>query len=228
MKKATSLLMALTLVTASAWAAIQNPPPGGGPSGPPPNGPQQGRRGNNLMFIVRMPTVQVHLNLTQAQKDAISELPPPPPGGPGGPPPGGGQGGPGGPAPGGGPGGPGGPPPGGGQEPPSPLANILSQQQMNRLRQLGLQFDAPMTMLDPRHAGDLHLTPQQRQSINQAIHANNPPPQPGQHFTFAQMQARKLAAYNASWAILTPEQKGAWNQKVGVRFTNWVEPPRPE
>ena len=254
MKKATLLLMALTLVTANALAVVQNPPGGGpgGPGGPPPHGPQQGR-GGNLIFIVRMPTVQTHLNLTQAQKNAIAALPPPPGGGHGGPPGGGGQGGPppggggqggpppgggghGGPPPGGGGqggpppggGGQGGPPPGGGNEPPNPLAEILNQQQMNRLKQLGLQFDAPMTMLDPRNAGELHLTQPQRQSIHQAIQTHMPPPQPNQHFTFAQMQSRKLAAFNAAWAILTQEQKDSWDHKVGPKFTNWVEPPRPQ
>lgn len=99
---------------------------------------------------------------------------------------------------------------------------------MNRLKQLGLQFDAPMTMMDRRMADELHLTQQQRQSIGEAIRTNNPPPQQGQpRPTFAQMQARKLAAFNAAWAILTAEQKASWNQKVGPAFTNWVEPPHP-
>ena len=116
----------------------------------------------------------------------------------------------------------------GGQQPQSPLAGILNQQQMNRLRQLGLQFDAPMTIVDQRMANELNLTQQQRQSIHQAIQANNPPPQPNQpRPTFAQMQQRKTAAFNAAWGILTQEQKDSWNQKVGARFTNWVEPPHP-
>lgn len=100
---------------------------------------------------------------------------------------------------------------------------------MSRLRQLTLQFDAPMTFMDPRAGQQLQLTQQQRQSIHAAIQQHMPPPQPNQApQTFAQMQAKKLAAYNAAWPILTATQKSAWNTMTGAAFTNWVQPPAPQ
>lgn len=152
------------------------------------------------MFVIRMSTVQQHLRLTAQQIQAINALRPPL-GGPGG--------------------------PGGGDEG-GPLGDILNQAQIARLKQLALQFDAPMTMLDRRQGRVLNLTEQQRQAIDQAIRDNMPRPQQGQEPpSFAAMQQAKDNARAAAWAVLSDAQKAAWNNLVGVAFNNWVEVPRP-
>lgn len=226
--------MALITVVMSLTATTFAQNPGGGPPGG--GGPGQGQRqmrnqGSGPMFVIRMSTVQTHLRLTQDQIEEINNLRGPGgpgggPGGPGGGPggPGGGPGGPGGP--GGGPGGPGGS--GGGQPPRNPLADILNEQQVKRLNELVLQWDAPMTMLDPRHGQALELTENQRQRIDQIIRENMPRPEPGtEPPTFQQMLQRKRTAKEAAMQVLTNEQRQTWNRLTGAAFTNWVEPPRP-
>lgn len=266
-------LMITTIVTTSD---AQRGPGGGGQGGPQQGGPgggggmRQRNQQSGPMYIIKMSTVQAHLNLTQAQKDSIAALRPPQggQGGPGGGGPGGpgGQGGPGGSGGGqGGPqgGGPGGPGGNGGQRP-NPLAEILNENQMNRLNQLALQFDAPMSIMDRKSAQELVLTAAQKQELDTIIKNAFPRPQggpggggqggpggPGGNGggqggpggsggngggqggprptppTFAEMQAKKLAAFNLAWDVLTAVQKEKWNTMTGAKFTNWVEVPRP-
>lgn len=243
-------LMITTIVTTSD---AQRGPGGGGQGGPQQGGPggggmRQRNQQSGPMYIIKMSTVQAHLSLTQAQKDSIAALRPPQggQGGPGGGGPGGpgGQGGPGGNGGGqGGPqgGGPGGPGGNGGQRP-NPLAEILNENQMNRLNQLALQFDAPMSIMDRKSAQELALTTAQKQELDTIIKNAFPRPQggpggpggPGGNGgprptppTFAEMQAKKAAAFNLAWDVLTAVQKEKWNTMTGAKFTNWVEVPRP-
>lgn len=119
---------------------------------------------------------------------------------------------------------------------------------MRRLRQLALQFDAPMTFLDPRVAQELELSAEQRQGIDRAIQAHMPrPPRPGNgqggpgqggpgqggpgqggpRPTFAQMQAAKAAAFEQAWSLLSAAQKAEWREMVGAAFTQWEDPGQP-
>lgn len=174
---------------------------GGGQAGP--QGPRMGQRmgRNSGMMLIQMKSVQAELKITAEQLEKINTMRPmgprggnqPPQGGPGfggpqgGPPQGGPQGGPGF---GGGQGGPrqggqGGPQAGprqGGQAggPQNMLAGILNEGQMKRLDQLAAQFDAPMTMLEPRHADRMELTEEQRQSLDKIIQEFMPRQQFGQ------------------------------------------------
>jgi hypothetical protein len=63
---------------------------------------------------------------------------------------------------------------------PMPFADILNEGQQKRLTQLMLQFDAPMTLLDPRHGEALNLSEDQRQEIGQIIQEMMPRPPMGQ------------------------------------------------
>ncbi|HRF59211.1 MAG TPA: hypothetical protein PLH94_04770 [Fimbriimonadaceae bacterium] len=199
-KRLFSIVVSLALV----GAAFAQPGQGGPPPGPGgPGGPGRGRPGGSVMLIIRMNTVQSHLQLTRAQIDQINALRPPQPGG-------GGQGG------------------GGGRPPQDPLKDLLNANQLSRVKQLALQFDAPMTLLDRRIAGELNLTEEQRQDIDEAIRENMPRPEPGgDRPTFAQMQAAKARAFTAAYAVLNGTQKTKWGELTGAAFTNWVEPPRP-
>ena len=216
----------------------------GNPGGPPPGqGQHQQGMFHSIFLLIKMPSVQQHLQLTQQQIQAVNALQPPPPpqgggpggGGPGGPPPGGGPGnggpgggGPGGPPPGGGPGnggpgggGPGGPPPGGGPgnggpgggQAGGPLAQILNQVQMKRLHQLALQFDAPMTFLGPPAGPALQLTQEQRLSIHNIIQTTMPHPQPGQ-------QPPTWAEMQAAKANAFQQ---AWAKLTQTQKTKWGE-----
>lgn len=179
-------------------------PPAGGPGqggfqgGPPQGGPggMQMRRGGmqSGMMLVQMKSVQKELNLTADQIQKISNLRPPmggPGGGPGGPPPievegfelqgppqgGQGQGGQRGGFQGGPPREVQGRPLQGGPQGPNPmdqLGKILNDGQMKRLHQLMLQFDAPMTMLDPKNGEALNLSDEQRQAIQKIIQDTMP------------------------------------------------------
>lgn len=185
-------LCAMAVLSASALA--QGGPGQGGPGGPPPMQSPGMRRMDSRLMLIQMKSVQQELKLTQDQLVAIQKIQPPMigGGGPGGPPapgqgrpPRGGQGGQGGPPQGGfGPGG-GGPPQGGfdGPMPAGPLDEILSETQLHRLKQLQLQFDAPMSMLDPRSGETLKLSEAQRQKLDEIIQAAFPrrmgPPPPG-------------------------------------------------
>jgi hypothetical protein len=188
------LALAAVLAGSLAMSAFAQAGPGGqgGQGGRPPmapGGPQGGMRqgpGRSLGLLIRMSSVQRELKLTQEQIQKINEMrprqggpgqPPMPPGNPG-------QGGQGGrpPVPPGGQGGQEGP---GGRRPGAPgngpLAEILNETQMKRLQQLAIQFDAPMTLLDPRTGRQLNLSEQQREQISQIIRENGlEPPRPPQ------------------------------------------------
>lgn len=169
----------------------------------------------------------------------------PPQGGPGGQQ-GGFDGGPGGPPPDGQPGGPppqgfrdqGGPPPQGQGRGPGdrgahgpdggPLAKILSAEQMARLKQLGLQFEAPMSFLQPDVAKQLGLDEDQRQQIDAIIREHmRPPQQGGQRPDWKTMMANKASAFKEAFAKLNDNAQQAWTRLTGKPFSNWEEPKRP-
>lgn len=205
-------IVGLALMTLVGSAIAQQ---GGG--NPPPPPPQ----GDPRIFVVKMSTVQEHLQLTAEQIQRINDLRPPGPGGPGG-------GGPGGGGPGGG--GPGGGGPGGGgngQPPQDPLANILNQNQLKRLHQLTLQFNAPMSVMWRNVGPQLQLTEDQRHQIDEIIRTNVPPPNPQQPPNWNEMQQAKAHAWELVRAVFTQAQAQKWNQLAGPAFTNWVQPPPP-
>ena len=132
---------------------------------------------------------------------------------------------------------------------PNPLADILTREQMKRLDQLGLQFDAPFSITTPKVADQLELTQDQHEQIGQIIQQSVPrpqgdrqgpgggqgdrqgPPQGGQgqrppQMNWADMQAKKATATRAVLAVLTNEQKQTWRQLTGTPFTAWEEPKR--
>lgn len=223
--KTTNTILAVAILAAASLCSAQpgGGPPGGGPGGGPGGrgGPGQMGGPRSGMMLLQMSTVQSELKLTAEQIEKINAFRPPQ-GGPGQGPRN--QGGP----PGGEPGNqrpPQGPPPEGRGD--DPLASILSESQASRLKQLTLQFDAPMTMLDRNVAEQLELTQEQRESIHQAIQSNMPRPEPGaERPTFSQSQAMKAKALNAVMALLTSTQKQKWSAMTGPAFTKWVEPAR--
>lgn len=245
-------LCAMALLSGSVLA--QGGPGQGGPGGPPPmQGPGM-RRMDSRMILIQMKSVQQELKLTQEQISAIQKIHPPM--GPGGPPPQGGQGRPpqggppqGGPPQGGfGPGG-GGPPQGGFDGPmhKSPLDDILNDGQSERLKQLQIQFDAPMSMLDPRQGEALKLSETQRMKLDEIVQSAFPRPMrpqggpgqagpgqggpsqpqpgqgPGQPMTWQERQAKKAAAYRQALAILNENQRSVWKSLTGAEFTKWEE-----
>lgn len=131
---------------------------------------------------------------------------------------------------------------------------ILDKKQTDRLNQLAIQFDAPMTMVDPRNAGKLDLSDDQIQQIHEVIAEKMPRPQggpggqPGQpgpggqrgqgaqgggqpgmppQGNWKDMMAKKAEATKAVMAILTSDQKATWAKMTGKAFTAWEEPKRP-
>lgn len=91
-----------------------------------------------------------------------------------------------------------------------------------------LQFDAPMTILDPRNGEQLNLTEDQREQIQQIIQQQMPRPERGSEPpAWAEQMRKKAAATRAALAVLSGEQRQTWNQLTGVAFTNWEEPRRP-
>lgn len=249
--KARSAAVAILLCTAIVPALAQQP---GGPGGEgrPPRGPGNALGQLVRMGTVQK---ELQLTQNQIQQINELRPPQGGPGGPGrgpdGPPP---QGGPGGGGPGGPPnggqggfgGGPGGPPqdgqagpggPGGfaggavGQRGPggmqnNPLAKILTPDQMGRLKQLGLQFEAPMSFLQPDVSDALGLDDSARQSIDQIVRKHMVPPQQGQRPDWKTMMANKAAAFKEAYATLSGEAKQAWSKLTGKAFTNWEEPKR--
>lgn len=222
------ILTSLALIAAFAASVVAGAQDGPPPGGPPPGGrpPGQRRGPDATMQVVHMSTVQKHLNLTKEQIEKIDALRPPgPPRGPDGPPRGGGEMGP--------------PPRGERMEPPpgpdlqggppkdNPLAKILNTDQMERLGQLALQYDAPMSMLRPDVARRIGLTDGERQQIDGVIRENLPRPEPGQRPDWKEMQRRKAAALAQALAILDNDQKRAWSALIGVKFENWEEPKPP-
>lgn len=233
------MMIALAIATVSSSFAQRGGGGGQGQGGPGGGGPGMGQRGpkqgNSGMMLIKMSTVQQELHLTAAQIEAVNALRPPQ-GGPGGGGPGGGggQGGNGGGGPrGGGQGGPrGGGPGGGGQGGPppedgGPLKDILNETQLARLKQLDLQFNMPMSIMDPRSGRTLELTEAQRDSIDQIIRTEMPRPDREERPTWAQQQAAKARATTRVLAVLTSEQKTAWNRIIGAAFSRWEEPRRP-
>ena len=177
-----ALSAALAGVMAASAFAQAGP---GGPGGPGGAG-QPGQRGqmrgmmDSSMIVIRMSTVQRHLELSAAQIERINALPRM----------GGGRAQPG--EAGAGPGGQAGQRRQGqagagaaqggqagqrrqagqaqpGAPRPDPLADILSARQMTRFRQLVAQHDSPMSMLRPEHAQRLQLSQEQRQQIMELL-----------------------------------------------------------
>ncbi len=234
MKKTLILsLVAASLVLGTSMASIaqqQGGGPRGGGRGPEMGGPRGGQRGpGGGMMLIQMSTVQKELKLTSAQLQAIQDLRPPQDGG--GPRGGGREGG--------------GPGAGGPGEPgKGPLDEILSNEQHNRLQQLVMQFNAPMSMLDPRVAEQLNLTDSQVQTIESLVQDLRPGRGPGQggprgggqgqgqgqggeRPDWNTMQAKKAAAYEKAWNALSQAQQAEWGKIVGKAFTAWEEPTRP-
>lgn len=191
-------VVGLALMTLFGSAVAQQ---GGGNPPPPP-------QGDPRIFVVKMSTVQQHLQLTAEQIQRINDLRPPGPGGPGGGH-GGGNGG------------------GNGQPPQDPLAAILSQNQMKRLMQLTLQFNAPLCVMWRNVGEQLQLTPDQHREIDQIIRANIPPPNPQQPPNWNEMQQAKAHAWELVRAQFTQAQIEKWGQLAGPAFNNWVQPPPP-
>ena len=260
------IAIGITLFGAIAPVVAQQVAPARGPDS---QGRQQ-RGGNSMGMIVRMSTVQKELRLTQKQITVINELRPPQgQGGFGGPPPQG-QGGQGGfgdrpPQGQGGQHGFEGPPPQsrdgqhGFEGPPpqgqggqtmreNPLAKILDENQLHRLQQLSLQFDAPMSFLRPEVGKEMEFGEDQRQSILQIIQETMPRqmdgsrpgqgqnpgtqgpgqrPGQGQTVDWASMQAKKQAAFQRAFALLNGDQKSMWTKLTGKTFKDWEEPKRP-
>lgn len=99
---------------------------------------------------------------------------------------------------------------------------------MNRLKQLMTQFDAPMTIVDPRNGERLQLTEDQLDQIHQIIQSQLPRPERGsEQPAWAEQMRKKASATRAALAVLTAEQKQIWSQMTGVAFTAWEEPRRP-
>ena len=213
MKRISKFLFSAMLAVAAGAALAQPqggpPPPGGHGRGGPGRGP------NSSEMILRMTSVQKELRLSADQIRQIEEMRPPPPGRPpqGGPPPGDMP-----------------PPPGHDGPPPldsprhDPFKSILKPEQLGRLKQLALQFDAPMTMLDPRNGKELKLTQNQREEIDAIIREKLPRPERGaERPSWSDQQTRKSAATKAVMAILTATQKETWSQLTGTPFTAWEE-----
>ncbi len=233
MKKTLILsLVAASLVLGTSMASLaqqQSGGPRGGGRGPEMGGPRGGQRGaGGGMMLIQMTSVQKELKLSSAQLQAIKDLRPPQDGGgPRGEGPG--RGGPGA----GGPGEPG----------KGPLDQILSTEQHNRLQQLVMQFNAPMSMLDRRVAEQLNLTDSQVQTIESLVQDLRPGRGPGRggpgqggpgqggpggdRPDWKTMQAKKAAAYDKAWSALSQAQQAKWGQIVGKAFTAWEEPTRP-
>lgn len=235
---ALATLISTTTLTLSPAFAQQGPPQGGpgfggpgmgGPGGPGMRGQRPGMGMGNPQVVIRMKSVQRHLRLTADQVAAVDALRPPRGpgmGGPGGP----GMGGPGM----GGPGGPGMGGPGmGGPGMPDPLAEILTPEQNTRLRQLSLQFDAPMSMRRPDVVERLVLSDDQLGAIEEIIQRLMPRPQPGERPDpstrpdWATMQANKARAQQQAFALLTANQKRTWAALTGPVFTDWEQPIMP-
>ena len=176
----------------------------GGPGPGPGRGQGPGRGPNDAMMIVRMSTVQKELGLSQAQVQSIEALRPRR---------GGGQ--------------PGemGPPP----RPEEQLSKILNQAQSDRLKQLAVQFGAPMSILRDDVASQIGVKETQRDKIHEIVRNLMPPPDRGQDSrrNWSEMQKRKAQAFDQAWALLDQNQRAAYNRLAGKPFNNWVEPTRP-
>jgi hypothetical protein len=61
-----------------------------------------------------------------------------------------------------------------------PFAQILTKDQNARLKQLSIQFEAPMSMMQPDINKQLELSNEQREKINDIIRNMMPPPPQGQ------------------------------------------------
>jgi hypothetical protein len=99
---------------------------------------------------------------------------------------------------------------------------------MARLRQLVLQFDAPMTIVSPRLAQALRLSQEQIESIHQIIQAEMPPPNPNSRPSWDEMMAQKRRATQQALAVLDQSQKSEWNKVTGAVFSNWEAPKPPK
>ena len=110
----------------------------------------------------------------------------------------------------------------------NPLAKILNQNQLDRLKQLGLQFEAPMSFLQPDVAQALDLGDDQRQQIDSIVRNHMAPPQQGQRMDWKTMMANKAAAFKEAYATLSESSKQAWSKLTGKSFTAWEEPKRPQ
>jgi|GEM_PF-1976061 len=205
------------LITTSAVAGAQQGPPMSGQGGPGMRGGQRPGMGmGNPQVVIRMKTVQRHLKLTADQIAEVDALRPPRGPGMGGP----GMGGP-------GQGGPGGPGMGGPGMGPDPLAEILQPAQYARLKQLTLQFDAPMSFRNPMANQALKLTQAQLESLHEIIQNAMPQPEPGTRPDWATMQAAKAKAQKQAWTLLTNAQKQAWSRLTGQVFSDWEQPIMP-
>ena len=129
---------------------------------------------------------------------------------------------------------------GGPGERPDPLAGILNESQMDRLNQLKLQFDAPMTIVDPRNSKELYLSEAQIEQIRGIIEKAMPrpergprgggqqgPPQGPPQMDWKEQQAKKAAATRDALAVLNSDQRSKWSKLTGAQFANWEEPKRP-
>lgn len=99
---------------------------------------------------------------------------------------------------------------------------------MRRLKQLVLQYDAPMSMSKPDVAEQLNLTDSQLEQIADIIQTAMPRPTEGQRPEWAAVQRAKATALTQVKQLLTTEQKQTWTTLTGAAFTNWVAPQLPQ
>lgn len=247
MKQFTSPILVIALTAALAATGLgQGGPAGpmgpggphgqfgpGGPQGPGapqgPGGPLMRRGGPRLLAI---PEVQRELALTDSQKVQLEAILPKRGDGPEGPdrprdgrrsgPPGaGGHGRPGGL---GGPGRPGGP----GGEVMTRIAQVLNASQMQRFRELSLQFEGAVAIGRPDIAETLALSDDQLERVRES--ARPPRPDTGnEDLTLAQKKARldqhRRETETKILAILSAGQRTKWAAMLGRPFV-FPEPPR--
>ena len=114
-----------------------------------------------------------------------------------------------------------------------PMDNILNESQKARLKQLQLQWDAPMTLLSPEVSEKLDLSDDQHEQINEIVRTAMPRPergqggqQPQERPSWSDMISKKASATQKAIAVLNSTQKQTWTTLTGAKFSNWEEPKR--
>jgi len=122
---------------------------------------------------------------------------------------------------------------------------ILTPEQAARLRQLDLQRRGILSLADPKVADEVKLTPEHRTQVAQIVTAwqqetgetmraafeqarqNNQVPDLDSRLspTRQKLDRSKKAAEAQVEAVLSPEERAAWDAAIGAKFTFRADPP---
>ncbi len=102
--------------------------------------------------------------------------------------------------------------------------SILTDAQRKRLRELELQWQGPMALLDPNIAREVGLTQEQQAKIRGIVQETfqstrgqpGQPPQPGERIQ--ELQKAREQAEKKILEVLTPAQREKWQQMTGKPF----------